>query len=215
MATATFSPTGNVVLGGVPWEIYDRLRSEESNRNLRMTYCEGTLQMMSPSKLHERIAHLLGRFVDAWTEECEVTVQGCGATTFRREDLQRGLEPDRCYYVQHEPEVRGRDELDLSRDPPPDLAIEVDIHGGSDHRMAIYAALGVPEVWRWKNETLEVFSLTPDGGYTGGATSRILTGFPLREAVRLVGERNRIDETRLVRLFRSHVRAGDAAGPKY
>jgi Uma2 family endonuclease len=112
-----------VWLSGVSWDDYVRLRGIPESRNVRMTYDEGSLELMSPSKLHERIAELLGRLIAAWTEESTVPVQGCGTMTFQREDRQKGLEPDKCYYVQHLPDVRNREELDLTIDPPPDLVI--------------------------------------------------------------------------------------------
>ncbi|MEM7204057.1 MAG: Uma2 family endonuclease [Planctomycetota bacterium] len=77
-----------------------------------------------------------------------MAVEGGGSTTWRREDLDRGLEPDECYWVENEPNVRGRRELDLRVDPPPDLPIEVDVHASSVDRVKIYAALGCRGGWR-------------------------------------------------------------------
>ena len=191
-----------VWLSGVAWEDYVRLRDIPESRNVRMTYDEGSLELMSPSKLHERIAELLGRFVAAWTEERGIAVQGCGATTFGREDLQKGLEPDKCYYIQHVEAVRDRDELDLAVDPPPDLVIEVDITSPSRHRFPVYARLGVPELWLWRNDQLRWFCLGDDGHYATADDSIALPGFPRRLAEQILVERRAEDDTSLTRDFR-------------
>jgi Uma2 family endonuclease len=132
-----------VTLHGVTWRGYLKLREKPENAHLRMTYDQGRLDLMSPSKLHERVARLLGHMVFAWCEENNVGLQDCGAVTFQHEDLARGLEPDNCFYIQNEPLVRGRDELDLKSDPPPDLVIEVDITSPSRRRLPMYQALAV------------------------------------------------------------------------
>src|SRR5450759_997473 len=85
-----------------------------------------------------------------------------GSTTWKRSDLAKGLEGDECYYIQHEQQVRGRDDLDLRRDPPPDLVVEVDITHHAMERLGIYAAMGVPEVWRFDGEKIEFLAL--EGG---------------------------------------------------
>ena len=91
--------------------------------------------MMCPSRYHERLGHVIGRLIDAWTEELDIDMQGCGTMTFQREDLERGLEPDKCYYVTHEPQVRDKEELDFRIDPPPDLAVEIDVSSSSNHKL--------------------------------------------------------------------------------
>lgn len=206
MSTDFETAAGCIVLSEVPWGVYTRLRAEPANRNVRMTYDRGMLEIMSPSRLHERIVHLLGRMVDAWTEERGIAVQGCGAMTFRREDLNRGLEPDRCYYVASEAAVRMGEELDLSIDPPPDLVIEVDVRSTSAVRMPIYGELGIPEAWRWTDDLLEVHQLGTGSTYHCTDDSRVLPGFPFDRATQLLCQRNKVDETTLIRNSRSYVR---------
>ncbi|HQU47316.1 MAG TPA: Uma2 family endonuclease, partial [Pirellulales bacterium] len=154
-----------VCLHNVPWKMYEALRDELENRNVRMTYDRGWLQLMCPSKLHERLGNLLGRLIEAWTEQAGIEVQNCRCMTLRRLEQERGLEPNNCFYIEHEPAVRGRDELDLERDPPPDLAVEIGVASSSGGRMEIYAAVGVPEVWRWKDGGIEVYRLDRRGRY--------------------------------------------------
>ena len=193
---------GCVCLSGVTWQDYVRLRDIPANRNVRMTYDDGDLELMSPSKLHERIAELLGQLVSAWTQERQIPVQSCGSTTFQRQDRQRGLEPDKCYYIQCEAIVRDREALDLAVDPPPDLVIEVDVSSLSRRRLAIYAQMGVPEVWLWCSETLRFFLLSEQSQYLATDDSAALPGFPRQLAEQLLMQRRQKDDTSLVRDFR-------------
>ena len=190
------------VLRDASWHEYVKLRDAPEMRNVRMTFDRGNLELMSPTKLHERLGYLIGRCIDVWTEEKSIPVQGCRATTFRRADLLRGLEPDNCYYIEHEPAVRERDELDLAIDPPPDLAVEVDVTNRSLDRFSIYAALGVPEVWRWSNEAVQILRLNPQRQYCEARESTALPGFPADRMVEMIGRRTTADETSLIREFR-------------
>src|SRR3989304_806860 len=135
------------LLPAVPWQAYIALREQSENEHVRMIYDRGVLEMMTPSKRHEQYGYLIGRLIDVWTEELKIDVQSCRTVTFKREDIQRGLEPDNCYYIAHELTVRDKVELDLSVDPPPDLAIEIDLGSSVTDKMALYAAFNVPEVW--------------------------------------------------------------------
>lgn len=171
---------------------------------------------MSPTMSHERLGYLIGRCIDVWTEEWEIAVRSCRSTTFRREDLDRGLEPDNCYYIAHESLLRGKEEVDLPIDPPPDLAIEIDVHSSSLDRMSIYAALGVPEVWRWSREELTAHVLAVNGEYLPVRESRVLPQFPLARVFQILEQRLTAGETALIREFRDWVRAqtGHEPGPQ-
>jgi Uma2 family endonuclease len=195
-----------VLLHGIPWETYRALRDLPQSRNVRMTYDRGELEMMSPSKRHERYAHLIGRFIEAWTEELHIEIESCRSVTFRREDLERGFEPDNCYYIQNEPLVWQKLELDLSVDPPPDLAIEVDLSGEAMKKMPLCAAFGVPEAWRYDGRTLQVFALGPDGTYQARYSSASLPRLPVLEIQRLLARLGVMHENALVRSFRTWVR---------
>ena len=206
MSTVSISTDSRVSLGDISWETYVALRNEPSNLHVRMTFDQGRLDLMSTSSTHEQLAYLLGRLIDAWTEERDVDVRSCRCTTFQREDLQKGLEPDNCYYIAHESEIRGR-KIDLTIDPPPDLAIEVDVTSSSVGRLPVYAALGVPDVWRWSKSELQVLELRPDGQYQRIATSGSLPGFPLQSAHQLICEYDQQSDTSLVKSFRRLIRS--------
>lgn len=204
--TATFPPVQHIVLRGVPWQTYVALRDIPENWHVRMTYDGGVLEMMSPGKRHENHAELLGALVRAFAEELDIDIQGCRTMTFKREDLEKGLEPDNCYYIQHEAQVRAKDEIDFSADPPPDLAIEIDVTTKSVGKMPIYAAFRVPEVWRYDGDRLEVLTLAASGEYEPRGESIALAGLPLAEVERILKKGRTASEIKLVRAFRRWVR---------
>ena len=208
MSTGSAAPESRVLLRKATWEQYVSLRDVDENRHTRMTFDRGSLELMSPTRLHERFRILIGYCLLVWFQENRIRFQSCGSTTFRRKDLQRGFEPDHCYYIQHEPLVRDRDEeLDLTVDPPPDLAIEVDITSSSIDRMSIYAAFGVPEVWRWHDERLTVFALGTEAKYSEVASSRALPTFPVTQVAEFILQRKFSDELTFIGEFRSWCRA--------
>src|SRR4051812_36855029 len=108
-----------VLLDGVTWATYLRLSGELQHRRVRLAYCDGSLEIMSPSYLHEACKEWLAIMVRVIAEELELDVVCGGSTTFRKKDLERGLEPDQCFYVAHAFQMIGRKRIDLDRDPPP------------------------------------------------------------------------------------------------
>jgi Uma2 family endonuclease len=146
-------------LSDIPWETYVLYGDGLGPRHIRVTYDRGEMEIMTVSGKHEHKKKLLGRLVEALTEEMEIDILSTGSMTCRREDLLRALEPDESYWIANEATMRGRDEYDLEVDPPPDLAVEIEVSRSTLDRMAIYAALRVPEVWCSDGETLRVFQL--------------------------------------------------------
>jgi Uma2 family endonuclease len=202
-----------IVLDNVDWRTYTRLlRIFAEHAAIRLTYDRGRLEIMSPLPEHEMDAEFLGRLVVALTEELGLPILCGGSTTFRRRRYQRGLEPDRCYWITNEPAVRGKRKLDLRIDPPPDLAIEVDVTSRSINRMSIYAVLGVPEVWRVENQTLTFHALQANRKYSVISNS---LSFPLATPADLMGFlalRANQDENSVVRQFRTWVRQQRGSG---
>ena len=146
------------VLRGISWETYRRLRDNPRNYRVRMSYLDGTLILMSPEYVHDFDSRRLTLVVDMVTEALDIPIQGTATTTLRRKgDRPRkgsGKEPDQAFYIGgNAPRMSRRKDLDLDLDPPPDLAIEVDNARDSRRALAIYARLGVPEVWRYKSRS--------------------------------------------------------------
>jgi Uma2 family endonuclease len=192
----------SIVLREVSWETYLSLRTPELNNHLRMTFDHGELEIMSPSKQHEQVSYLIGRMVDEWTDSHNLEIHGGRSTTFSRKDLDRGLEPDNCYWIANESRVREQDEVDLSVDPPPDLALEVDVTTSWIPKLPIYRTLGVPEVWRWQNESLEIVVLGALQEYTPQSHSACLPGFPTELMIDLLRRRRTMGNNALIRAFR-------------
>ncbi len=122
---------------------------------------------------HETYKRLLGRFVEIVTEEMDLEIRSLSSSTWSRKDLLKGVEADECYYIQNDAAVRGKMEIDLAINPPPDLAIEIDISNPSLPRLPIYAALGVPEVWQFDGENFKILGLFA-GAYTAQGQSQAL-----------------------------------------
>ncbi|MFZ4730372.1 MAG: Uma2 family endonuclease [Pseudanabaena sp.] len=170
--TAVMSPQKEqIILKGIHWETYKSLvRDLEAQPSKRLTYDNGVLEIRMPLPPHERYKKWLGRLVEIITEELGIEIASLGSCTWSRDDLRKGLEPDECYYIQNEAAVRGKETITLSVDPPPDLAIEVDSTSSSLDRMGIYAALGVPEVWRYDFKVMTFWVLV-DSVYVPRETS--------------------------------------------
>src|SRR5437588_11765498 len=158
--SAAPTPSGQrLVLGDVSWRSYERLLRVFDDRHLRITYDRGALEIMTLSPEHERFKCLLSYLVLVLVEELGWNMASFGSMTFKRKKRGRGLEPDECYWIQNEPLVRGKDKIDLRRDPPPDLVIEIDWTHSSLNRLGIFAALGVPEIWRYDGTVLHIHLL--------------------------------------------------------
>jgi Uma2 family endonuclease len=206
MTTVSVPAEQRVILDNVSWATYVRLCDETGPCRGRMAYDQGTLEIMSPSLPHEGVKRLIGRMLEAYTLELGIEIRSVSSTTFQREDLRRGFEADESYYVEHAETVCGKEEIDLTIDPPPDLVIEVDISRNAMRKAGIYRALGVPEVWRHDGESLQVFLRSGDDQYVESAVSRAFPNLPLGELTRFLDLRHTLSETRLIRAFLQWVR---------
>jgi Uma2 family endonuclease len=205
MSTVAASQGQRLVLYDVPWERYGRLLRAFDDRHVRLTYDQGTLEIMTLSHKHEGYSYLMGRFVDVLTEECGLPVKAGRSTTFRRRKKQKGLEPDNCYWIANERRVRGKDRINLAVDPPPDLALETDIMHSSLNRLAIYAALRVPEVWRFTAKKLTFLVLRANGAYESTTHSAIFPFLAPADVIRFLQMRSTDDENTVVAAFRAWV----------
>ncbi|MGB3137036.1 MAG: Uma2 family endonuclease [Nodosilinea sp.] len=153
-----------VAMRGMDWVAYGQMRSLLNERTrARLTYDRGTLEITMPSEAHEFYARLIERFIIILVVELGMRVKTLGSTTLDREDLDRGAEPDNGYYIQNQPPVAGRP-IDLATDPPPDLVVEVDINHTDIDKNALYAAMGVPEFWRFDGRVWRIYQLV-EGRY--------------------------------------------------
>lgn len=193
MTTTLNSLEQRVVLDNISWDLYEGLLLAHRDRSVpRFTYDRGCLEIMSPSSEHEQLKHAVAQLVDIVAEEKQISLKGFGSTTFRREDIARGFEPDACFYGENLRLVQGKAEIDLRNDPPPDLAIEIDIIKSSLDRLSIMAEAGIPELWRYNKAGWRILILQ-DGVYAEHAQSRILPGFTT-ETISILIEESRTFE---------------------
>ncbi len=153
-------PEQKVILRGVSWQTYERLLAEHSEQSgIRFTYSDGILEILVLSARHEEPNRTLALLVEVLAEELSLDVRRLGSTTFRRPDLSKGFEPDSCFYMQNLASIVAKAEIDLTIDPPPDLVLAIDITSPSLHKLPLYAAVGVPEVWRYDGERVIILHL--------------------------------------------------------
>ncbi|MDQ3651618.1 MAG: Uma2 family endonuclease [Acidobacteriota bacterium] len=176
--TAVLTPLdtheSRVVLSNISWKTYERLLADlEDCSAPRLTYDRGSLEIENLSFKHELFNGAANLIVNVLAEEFDINSRGLGSTTFGREDLKRGFEPDSCFYFQNESLIRDKDRLDLTVDPPPDLVVVIDLPSRSLDKFSIFAQLGVPEVWRYDGTALDIFHLE-GGSYVERQSSGVL-----------------------------------------
>ncbi len=203
----TLPANSTLLLHEVSWAEYeDLLALLPDTPRFRLSYDQGTLEIMTLSPRHERLKSLFTPLLTVLTEELNLNLVGLGSTTFRRVEAARGLEPDDCYYIHQAERMAGQDIIDLATDPPPDLVVEVDITHPSLDKFPIYASLRVPEVWRHDGDTLQVFRLRGEQ-YMQTPESGVFPWLPAEVLARFVQQGNEHGIIPMVRAFRNWVRA--------
>jgi len=157
-------PEGQTIeIRDVSWSEFEIILAElGEKRNTRIAYSEGTLTIVAPMPAHEFAKVCIGDFVKILLEELDRDYISLGSTTFKNENMSKAVEPDDCFYIRQYKSVLGKARLDMSVDPPPELAIEIDVT--SKTQLEAYAGLGVEELWRYDNEKLRIDALV-DGKY--------------------------------------------------
>jgi len=194
------------LLRAVDWETYRKLSDALTDHHVRLTYDRGNLEFMTISGDHAFLSRLLLQLVIVLTVELKLPRRCLGDMTCDRQDLERALNPDECFYISNELLVRGKSNIDLTVDPAPDLAVEIELSRSVRSRLGIYAALGVPEVWRFDGQSLTILQLQASGQYAPIERSPL---FPFLTGADLAGflnQRHQTDENSLVESFREWVR---------
>jgi Uma2 family endonuclease len=206
MATVLSPPEQRVLLDNITWEVYESLLAAHRDRSVpRFIYDRGQLEIMSPSAEHEQLKETVTLLVNIIAEEKGINAEGFGSTTFRRADLARGFEPDACFYIDNLGRVKGKTEIDLRTDPPPDLVIEIDLTSPSLNKFAIFAHLGVPEVWRYDGERVRIYQLAGTE-YVEQAQSLVLQGLTSSDVTRFLTESRTLARLVWLRRVREWVR---------
>jgi Uma2 family endonuclease len=169
------APGSAMAIAGLTWKTYEALLQEMGeNRSTRIAYDRGVLEIRMPGEPHEIINRLLAKIITMLAMEFGMEANDFGSVTLNREELDRGIEPDSCFYIQNAAKGQGM-EGTVSESLPPDLALEVDIASSSASKMAIYQAIGVPEVWLYRRNALKI-QLLQNGQYEEVANSQ---AFPM------------------------------------
>jgi len=170
----------STVLHDVEWQQFESILQDLGDkRSSRIAYLNGVLEIVMPLPEHEKIKVLISYFVQVLMDELGIDFEGFGSTTFKRVDKLAGLEPDDCFYIQNNVAMRGIRKLDMTIDPPPDLAIEVDVT--SKTKFDVYRILGVPELWLY-DQSLKIYILR-DGEYVESQLSPIFGDIPIRDVI--------------------------------
>ncbi len=204
----TLTPTvpGRVVLNQISWHTYEQLLAEMGdNRTIRLCYDRGLLEIMTPLLDHENPKEILTALVGVLAEELNIEIMRAGSTTLKRPDLAKGAEPDSSFYIQNERLVKGKSRIDLTTDPPPDLVIEIDVSSSSVDREGIYAAMGVPEIWRCDRGVVKFLQLEA-GKYIMVERSLAFPLLSVTELTKFFSQSQTLGETTLLRSFRAWVR---------
>jgi len=198
-------PGHRVLLHDVSWQEFEAILEElGEKRGTRLAYSKGTLEIVAPLPEHEKPKVVIGDLLKALLDELDRNWESFGSTTFKREDMEAGIEPDDCFYIQNHAQMIGKDRLDLSVDPPPDLAIEVDVT--SKTQLSAYEALGVPEIWRYQNRKLQIYVLREEK-YVESQTSPTFPNLPVIEGLSQFLEMSRtVGTSSALRAFRKWVR---------
>lgn len=194
------------VLQNISWQTFEALLKETGgDRGSRFAYDCGTLEIMTPLYEHEGYKSNFGNFIVALAEELGIELKSAGSTTLKRRLTNRGIEPDNCYYIQNELAVRGKLKLDLETDPPPDLAIEIDITSSSVNKLGIYSALGITELWRYDGRNLRFYQLV-EKQYVEYEFSKAFPLVSVNEIKKFIEQSKTIGEIALLKSFRAWVR---------
>ncbi|MBD2388710.1 Uma2 family endonuclease [Cylindrospermum sp. FACHB-282] len=187
-----------VMLYNISWQQFENLLQDlGESRAARVAYDDGTLEIMTPLPEHEDYKEVISDAVKDMAEELDLDYTSLGSTTWKQQRKMAGVEPDNCFYFQNEALVRGRLDFDLQRDPPPDLALEIDVTSKSLNRFSIYARLGVPEIWCYDSGELKIY-LLQDGEYVESEKSLVFPSLKIRELPNLI-EQNRANGRRAIR----------------
>ncbi|NEQ24371.1 MAG: Uma2 family endonuclease [Microcoleus sp. SIO2G3] len=206
VTTTTPSSEQRTLLANISWQTFKTMLAEMgSERVTRLAYDQGFVEVMTPLMPHENSNRLIEVFVGVLCEELGLEIKRTGSLTLTRDDLECGAEPDSSYYIQNEPLVRDKEKIDLESDPPPDLVLEVEYSRSKIDKLSLYAAIGIPEFWRYNGNVLRIYKLEA-GQYTECGSSPTFAPVPVKEIPKFIKESRKVGELTSTRNFRNWVR---------
>jgi Uma2 family endonuclease len=198
-------PGQQLLLKNISWQQFETILEElGEGRAARLSYSNGWLEIMVPLPEHEKDKEIIGDLVKILLEELGIDFEPLGSTTFKSELMTQAVEPDACFYIENHQAVIGKTRIDLTVDPPPDLAIEIDIT--SRTQFENYQRLGVPELWRWTRRGLQI-NLLQEETYVESNISSNFSGIPIIELInRTVQQNLSVGRSQAIREFKRWVK---------
>lgn len=194
---------GRILMHDVPWEAYEALVEANGEGPVRIAYDRGDMEIAMPGGPHDRMCRVLALMIGTYSLIQGIPCIATGSTTWKRRTNRVGLEADESFYIQHHDAAVGRT-LDLDVDPPPDLAIEVDVTSGSQPKLTIYVRLGIPEVWRHHRGELTVLVLEGEG-YVEARSSRAFPDLSMDLVREALARSERAGEYAAMQWFRQQI----------
>jgi len=195
----------HMVLPNISWRTFEQILDEIGETRFRISYLHGKLEFMTTSFKHDHFSRWLGRLIFFVALELKIPLATGGSTTLKESLVEVGLEPDECFWIKHEKAMRDKEKWLAGNDPPPDLAVEIDITSTWLDRLEIYAALQVPEVWRFDGEKLKVLILSNEK-YKERTKSLAFPMLPMKEFAQFVTKLGSADEVSLIQEFTDWLR---------
>ncbi len=199
-------PRGTVLSADdVPWEEYEQLLEDLGpSYSVRIFYYQGRMNIMAPTRAHEKPTKVVFTLIGVLRDELDIDIESLGSTTLKKQMVEAGAEPDDSFYVQSASLIIGKDDLDLQRDPPPDIVVESDRTSSSLNKFPIYAALGVPEIWRISKRQVVIWLLS-DNSYQPSPMSRAFPFLPAEKLNEFLAKGLAEGERKAARAFREWV----------
>ncbi len=197
-------PGQQLLLQNISWEDFEEILEDlGENRSSRISYSNGVLEIMVPLPEHEKYKEIIGDIVKILLDELEIDFESLGSTTFKNKQMTQAVEPDACFYLKNYQAVIGKDRLDLSIDPPPDLAIEIDITNRT--QLDNYLLLKVPELWRYTRKGFQL-NLLEGNRYIESQTSPNFPDIPIIELIdRYVKQAQTEGRSKAIRAFKKWI----------
>ena len=206
MVTTTTPAEQRTLLRNISWQTFKAMLVDMgSERATRLAYDKGLVEIMTPLMPHENSNRLIEVFVGVLCEELGLEIKRAGSLTLTRDDLERGAEPDSSYYIQNEPLVRDKAEIDLDNDPPPDLVLEVEYSRSRIDKLSLYAAMEIPEFWRYNGSVLRIYRLE-SGHYVQRNNSPTFAPIAVTEIPKFLQQSRKVGEITCTRNFRNWIR---------
>lgn len=198
-------PGQQLLLEEVSWQQLENILTElGERRNSRLSYSNGRLEIMVPLPEHEKAKEIIGDMVKILLSERGINYESLGSTTLKNQRMTQAVEPDTCFYIQNQAAIIGKSRLDISVDPPPDLAIEIDLT--SRTQLDNYQILGVPELWRYARRGLQI-NVLQGGQYVESDSSPTFPDIPIIELVNRYAQQSQVSgSSQTIQAFRQWVR---------